>query len=204
VPPRVGYTPLFAGVLRGGTWRIRGGYIQRNAHPKTRPLHFLLSKTANYTPLSNGPSERGLRSRIYTFRVAPPFPCLEQGLLTHLQVGTERALVLEEAIQHVGLGTVLLCRGFDRLRSTEPLPVPCDYTLDRPCQHAGQLVPQLVGQLGVRLLTVERLSERDQPHTIPDRLAAVGYLRLVVRAVLRRKRRSGSTSRIAEAIGTRL
>src|SRR5215208_2737335 len=202
------YTPLFAGVLwspnyvaRGGCSNFFGGVFrlftwiwtyytplfrsrrEGDSYPDSRFfLRRRLVETLYYTPLFYDPREPNLRPRVLALTVAPPLPRFPERGLRDLQFRPELALVLEEPLEHVRLCAVLRGGPVDRLRATEPVAVPCHAPRDSPREHPGQLLPQLLGEVGVRAVAVEPLGKRDEPQPVPYRLGPVGDLRLVVRA----------------------
>src|SRR5215212_9462368 len=111
-------------------------------------------------PLFHHASEGILLTRVLAFRVTPLFPRLKQALLGDPLIGSEHTRVLKGPIYHHVRFRAVRRRGpLDRGRRSEPVLPPLDAPADCPREHARQLFPQLRGELRVRFLAVETLSE---------------------------------------------
>src|SRR5215217_3775993 len=165
----------------GYTFGFRRPRSKPNAVPTAHFFDLTFAKTFYYAPLSHGLSEARLLACVLALGVTPPLPRLEQRGPRDALLRTELALILEEALDHVGLRTVLRGRRLYGRRRAEPVRTPLDAAPNGPRQHTRQLLAQFLGELRVRLLTVEALAERDQANPVPYRLRAVRDLRLVVR-----------------------
>src|SRR5215213_3028753 len=198
------YTPMFAGFLYRVTFTFWGGirvtlatifalftwiwtyytpifFGETDAFPDTRAVRFALDEALYCTPIFHGAREQRLAHVVLALVEAPRFPRPVQFRPRHLEPGAEPALVPKEPLDHVGVLSVLGGRGLNSSSRAKPVRKLLHAPPGRPSQHAGQLLPQLLGEFRVRLTAVEALGEGDQLDPVRDRLRPVGDLRLVVR-----------------------
>src|SRR5829696_7886276 len=176
---------MFAGLLYRVRLSLRGGirvrFTQSDALPYADSVRLFLLEIFHHPLLLHRRSERLYGLRLFALLCTPLLVSLVEVRLGDGLAAVEHAYLAHEALEHVRLRPVGRRGSLDRRGRPQAVLVPLDAAHDGPSEHARQLLAELIGEVGVRILPREALVERDQPHTVPYGLGPVGDLRLVVR-----------------------